>query len=123
MAALDVLFAFAERLGRGDAEGVAALFTPEATYYEPPAHAYSGRDAIRAFLADFVARHTEVSFTILRGVADQAGTRLAAEWRFAFTRRSDGTRRVFEGISMIELRDGMLASWRGYSTLAQSHGE
>ncbi len=119
MDALDVLHAFAERLEHGDAEGVAALFTPDATYQEPPIYSFTGRDAMRAFVADFAARHTDVSFAILRGFADEAGTRLAAEWRFSYTRTADGTPRVFEGISMVELRDGLIASWRGYSTLIQ----
>jgi len=121
MAALDVLHAFAERLERGDAEGVAALFTSDATYQEPPVYAFSGQDAMRAFVADFAARHTDVNFTILRSFAAAAGLQVAAEWRFDYTRSADGTRRVFEGISMIEMSDGLIASWRGYSTLVQPH--
>jgi limonene-1,2-epoxide hydrolase len=121
MDALEVLQSFAERLERGDADGVAALFTPDATYQEPPVYAFSGRDAIRAFVADFAARHIEVSFTIRRSFADAAGTQLAAEWRFAYMRTADAMQRVFEGISMVELRGGLIASWRGYSTLVQPH--
>lgn len=119
MDALELLRAFAERLERGDADGVAALFTPDATYQEPPVYAFSGRDAIRAFVADFAARHTDVSFTIVRAFADASGSLLAAEWRFAYMRAADGTRRVFAGISIVELRDGLIASWRGFSALMQ----
>lgn len=120
MDALDALHAFAERLERGDAEGVAALFTPDATYQEPPVYAFSGHEAMRAFVADFAARHTDVSFTILRSFANAAGDQLAAEWRFAYTRTADSTSRTFEGMSMVELRDGQIASWRGYSRLLMS---
>ena len=119
MAGLDVLHAFAACLERGDADGAAALFTPDATYEEPPVHAFAGREAIRAFIADFAARHTDVSFTIARSFADATGLQLAAEWRFAYTRSADGTSRVFEGISMLALRDGLIASWRGFSALVQ----
>jgi limonene-1,2-epoxide hydrolase len=121
--ALELLRAFAERLERCDAEGVAALFMPDATYDEPPVYAFSGRAAIRAFVADFAARHSDVSFTISRSVADPSGTLLAGEWRFAYTRSADGTRRVFEGISMVELSDGLIASWRGFSALMQPKAE
>src|SRR5215813_10952078 len=103
MHAMVMLRAFTERLARGDAEGVAALFMPDATYQEPPRYAFSGRSAIRAFVADFAARHSEVSFAILRAFTDASGSSLAVEWRFAYLRSADGTRRVFEGISIVEL--------------------
>jgi uncharacterized protein (TIGR02246 family) len=123
MDALEVLRAFGERLERGDADGVAALFTPDATYQEPPVYAFSGREEIRAFVADFAARHSEVSFAMVRAFVDPSGSQLAAEWRFAYTRTADGTRRIFEGISMVELRGGLIASWRGSSTLVQPGAE
>ncbi|HEV8194466.1 MAG TPA: nuclear transport factor 2 family protein [Ktedonobacterales bacterium] len=123
MDALEVLHTFAEGLENGDADGVAALFTPDATYQEPPVYAFSGRNAIRVFVADFAARHTEVSFAIVRAFADASGLQLAAEWRFAYTRTADGAHRAFEGISMMELRGSLIASWRGYSTLAQPQAE
>lgn len=119
MDGLETLRAFAERLERGDADDVAALFTLDATYQEPPVYAFTGRDAIRAFVADFAARHTDVSFAIQRGFADASGDQLAAEWRFAYTRTADSMRRVFEGICMVDLRGGLIASWRGYSLLIQ----
>jgi limonene-1,2-epoxide hydrolase len=123
MDALEVLRAFGERLERGDADGVAALFTPDATYHEPPVYDFSGRDAIRAFVADFAARHSDVSFTIVRAFVDSTGAWLAAEWRFVYTRSANGTRRTFAGISMVEMRGGLIASWRGYSTLVQPGAE
>jgi len=119
MDGLETLRAFAERLEHGDADGVAALFTEGATYQEPPVYAFTGRDEMRKFVADFAARHTDVSFTINRGFANASGKQLAAEWRFAHTRLADGARRVFEGICMVELRGGLIASWRGYSLLLQ----
>ena len=51
----------------------------------------------------------------LRG--EGPGERLAAiEWRFAYTRTSDGARTVFEGMCWLELAaDGLIARWRGFS--------
>ncbi|WIG61695.1 MAG: hypothetical protein OJF49_004443 [Ktedonobacterales bacterium] len=113
--AIAILRAFGDCLAQGDADGAMALFTPDALYEEPPAHTFTGRDALHAFIADFAARHTAVSFTILRALSSPTGDLLAAEWRWAYTRTVDGTRRVFEGISFVELRDGLIAHWRGYS--------
>ncbi len=110
-----LLRAFGARLAAGDADGVAALFTEDASYAEPPAYAFQGRDAMRAFVRDFAARHHDVSFDIIRTLGDSDGTEAAAEWRFAYTRNEDGVRRVFEGMSFVRLRDGLIAEWRGFS--------
>jgi limonene-1,2-epoxide hydrolase len=106
---------FGECLAQGDAEGAAALFTPDATYDEPPGHAFAGREALRAFIADFAAAHTGVSFSVVRTLEAPDGALVAAEWRWAYTRTADGQRRAFEGMSFVELRDGLIARWRGFS--------
>lgn len=113
-----VLRAFGAAVERGEPVVAAALFAPDATYEEPPAPILRGRAALRAFLTDFADRHRDVSFTISRAFPDATYTQMAAEWRFAYTRTEDGTGRVFEGISIIELdADGRIASWRGFSAL------
>jgi hypothetical protein len=38
-------------------------------------------------------------------------------WRWAYTRTSDGQRRVYEGACFLTFRDGLIASWQGYSAL------
>lgn len=112
------LQAFGAAIERGEAAVAADLFAPDATYEEPPAPLLRGRAALLAFLTDFAARHSDISFTIGRAFADDANTRVAAEWRFAYTRTEDSTRRVYEGISIVELdADGHITSWRGFSAL------
>jgi uncharacterized protein (TIGR02246 family) len=106
---------FGECLARGDAAGAAALFTPDATYDEPPGHTFAGREALHAFIADFAAAHTDVSFTVVRMLASSDGALVAAEWRWTYTGAADGQRRAFEGMSFVELRDGLIARWRGFS--------
>ena len=112
-----ILRAFSERLANGDAVGAAALFTEDAAYAEPPHAIFSGRAAIYGFIADFAARHHDASFTVSRILTRADGLEAAAEWRWAYTRDADGQRRVFDGISLITLRDGLIASWRGFSAL------
>ena len=109
------LRAFAARLAAGDAEGAASLFTEDATYDEAPAHSFVGRAALHAFISDFAARHHDVSFTVARLLVSGDGALAAAEWRWAYTSDSDGQRRVFAGASFLTLREGQIASWRGYS--------
>ena len=105
---------------RGDVDGAAALFTQDARYEEPPRPPLAGREAIRAFLADFAARHSDARFVIGRAIVDPAGDRLAAEWRWSYTRDADGERRAYEGISIVEFRGGLIAFWRGFSALVRS---
>lgn len=115
MTPAEILRAFGERLASGDADGAAALFAEDAAYAEPPAHSFSGRAALREFIADFAARHHDVSFTVARLLASADGREAAALWRWAYTRASDGQRRVFEGACFLTFRDGLIASWQGYS--------
>ena len=55
---LSVLLEFSSLLAAGDADGAADLFTADARYEEPPRPPLVGREAIRAFIADFAARHS-----------------------------------------------------------------
>jgi uncharacterized protein (TIGR02246 family) len=117
MAPDETLRAFGERLASGDADGAAALFTEDATYAEPPANSFVGRAAIRGFVRDFAARHHDASFTISRMLTRPDGQEAAAAWRFAYTRDADGLSRVYEGMSFVTFRDGLIAAWHGYSAL------
>ena len=110
-----VLRALADCWQRGDADGAAGLFAPDATYSEPPAFASSGRAAIHAFFADFAARHHAVTFEVVRVLAATDGALAAAEWRFAHTRTTDGKEAAYEGMCWIELRNGLVTRWHGYS--------
>jgi len=102
---------------RGDVDGAAALFTDDARYEEPPRPSLAGREAIRAFLADFATRHSNARFIIGRAIVDPAGERLAAEWGWSYTRNVDSEQRVYEGMAFVEFRGGLIAFWRGFSAL------
>ncbi|HEU4785694.1 MAG TPA: nuclear transport factor 2 family protein, partial [Ktedonobacterales bacterium] len=113
---VETLRAFGAAITRGEPTVAADLFAPDATYEEPPAPMLRGRAALLAFFTDFAARHSDVSFTISRAFADASNTHVAAEWRFTYTRTEDGTHRVYEGISILDLTaDGRIARWRGFS--------
>lgn len=111
----EALRAFGERLASGEAGGAASLFTEDAAYAEPPAHTFTGRAALSDFIAEFAARHHDVSFTVTRLLVAPDGLEAAALWRWAYTRDADGQRRAFEGACFLTMRDGLIASWQGYS--------
>ncbi|MBF6591152.1 MAG: nuclear transport factor 2 family protein [Ktedonobacterales bacterium] len=115
MDAVALLRTFGAALERGDAAGAAACFALDAVYEEPPRFAFAGRAAIQGFCADFAARHSAVSFMVVRTLADPAGALVAAEWRFAHTRTGDGARMVYQGMSFLELDGGLIVRWRGFS--------
>lgn len=110
----EVLRRFGACLERGDAEGAANCFTADAVYEEPPRFAFTGHPALRAFIADFLARHTDVRFTVARALASADGALVAAEWRWSY-RGLDGSARAFAGVCFLDLRDGLIAGWHGYS--------
>jgi ketosteroid isomerase-like protein len=111
----DLLRAFGECLARGDADRAAELFTETAIYEEPPAHVFSGRDAIHDFIAAFAAAHSDARFEVLRTLTSSDGTLVAAEWRWSYLRTGEDTRRAFAGMCFLELCDGLIARWRGFS--------
>lgn len=112
--AAKILSRFGACLERGDAEGAANCFTADVVYAEPPRFAFTGRPALHAFIADFLARHTEVRFTVARALASADGALVAAEWRWSY-RGLDGAAHAFAGMCFVEPRDGLIARWRGYS--------
>ncbi|HEX9039113.1 MAG TPA: nuclear transport factor 2 family protein [Ktedonobacterales bacterium] len=110
----EVLRAFGERLAARDANGAAALFAEDATYDEPPVH-FEGRAAIEGFITEFDASHYDARFMVHRALTSPDEALAAAEWRWSYTRDADDEARVFEGASFITFREGLIASWRGFS--------
>ena len=101
----EVFEALRQAHARADADAAAALYAPDAVYYEPDNVAHHGRDEIRTHLASVYAIRGPVELTVKRQVdADQA---VLAEWTSAYTeggRRSSGV----PGVSVVELgRDGI----------------
>src|SRR5215467_3178333 len=106
---------FADALARNDADAAAEVFAEDALYEEPPRFHFAGREAIRVFLRDFTARHSDARFSVLRAVADPKRGVLAAEWEWRYLSASDGQERAFAGMSFITFAGDKIASWRGLS--------
>ena len=101
----EVFDALRQAHAKADADAAAALYAPDAVYYEPDNVPHRGRDEIRRHLAAMFAVRGPVELSVKRQVgADQT---VLAEWTSAFT---DGGRRStgIPGVSVIEVgRDGI----------------
>ncbi len=91
---------------QADADAAAALYAPDAVYYDADNAAHTGKDAIRTYLASYFAVRGPVELTVKRQVTADAA--VLTEWTSAFSesgRRSSGT----PGASVVELgRDGIV---------------
>ena len=102
----EVFEALRQAHAKADADAAAALYAPDAVYYEPDNVPHRGRDAIRTYLASVHAVRGPVELTVKRQVeTDRA---VLAEWTSAHTeagRRSSGV----PGVSVVEVgRDGIV---------------
>ena len=73
-------------------------------------------NAIHRFHADF----HNLTITITNAFRSSDGTKIAVEWLWAVTRRSDGARSVTEDAILIDLDKDLIRSWREYFDTAGS---
>jgi ketosteroid isomerase-like protein len=67
-------------------------------------------EAIRNFHVDF----RDLSITITTAFAAPGGGLVALEWLWEVTRRADGARSTTPDAIVVEMRDGLILSWREY---------
>jgi ketosteroid isomerase-like protein len=71
-------------------------------------------------LTHFHQRFADLQVTILNVFASPDSTKVAIEWDWEVTRRSDGVRGVTHDAIIVDLVDGKIASWREYFDLGGS---
>lgn len=91
-----------------DAVRAASVFTPDAVYMEPPdRQLFVGRDQLEAYFSPLrpgtYLRFHHLSFDPETGVG-------AAEFSFG----TDGNPTADHGVAIVEIRDGLIATWREY---------
>ena len=102
----EVFDALRQAHATADADAAAALYAPDAVYYEPDNVPHRGRDEIRTHLASVYAVRGPVELTVKRQV--DADHTVLAEWTSAST---DGGRRSVgvPGLSVVEVgNDGIV---------------
>jgi ketosteroid isomerase-like protein len=71
-------------------------------------------------LANFHRHFADLRVTILNVFASPDSARVAIEWDWEVTRRSDGMRGVTHDAIIVDLVGGKIASWREYFDLGSS---
>jgi ketosteroid isomerase-like protein len=109
-----LLTSFCRSVEAGDGAAFAALFTVDGVYHDVFYGAFAGRERIAAMLTDWFHRDaTDFRWDMLEPICD--GTTLYARYVFSFTSRlpdAAGRRAMFEGVSIMTLRDGLIATYR-----------
>ncbi len=107
---------FCAAWSRLDADALTAYFTDDGVYHNIPLEPLHGREAIRAFLAGFLAGVTSAEFEIKRLVA--SGDIVMTERIDHFT--LGGKKAGFPVMGIFELTpDEKIAAWRDYFDMAQ----
>lgn len=84
-----------------------------------PAGKWSAHE-LEAEMAKFHREYTDLVVIIKNVFATRDGSRLAVEWDWTVTRKSDGLRGTTPDAIIAELVDGKIKSWREYFDLSLS---
>jgi limonene-1,2-epoxide hydrolase len=98
-----------------DPEQLAGYFTEDAVYHNIPMEPVQGREAIKEFIAGFVAAFGGLDFNVHRQVSD--GTVVMNE-RTDVMHRKDGEDVSLPVMGVFEVDDGKIAAWRDYFDMA-----
>ncbi len=97
-----------------DAERFAALFTEDGVYHDVFYGAFTGRAGIADMIRDRFCRDaTDFRWDMHDPVTN--GTTLYVRYVFSYRSKmaeSEGKRAMFEGVSIMTLRDGLIATYR-----------
>ena len=109
---VDHIRSYYEALNSGDAEAVAAHFTPDATHYYTRLGPHEGAETIGRYAA-LAVESIEGHWTVenaLEGEGDEA----VIEWTMTWRDPKSGERRLDRGSEWFVFRDGKIAEVRAY---------
>jgi hypothetical protein len=96
----------------GDSGWAADAYASDAVYYEPANPPHLGREAIRAYLNDFMKGHGEARWTIQRMGVD--GAVAVVEWNLSFRTRASKLVTDQPGVTVIEAGPDGITYHRDY---------
>ena len=115
-----MLRSFCDAVERRDGEDFAALFTEDAVYHDVFYGAFEGREKIVAMIDDWFYRTaTDFRWDMHAPVCD--GETLYARYTFSYRSNlleAKGARVMFEGVSIMKLRDGFIAEYHEVANTA-----
>lgn len=99
---------------RLDSEELVSYFAEDGTYYNMPTAPISGHDALRQFIAGFIASWTQTDWDILN---------IAGKGDIVIAERLDRTKIGDTAVDLpccgvFEMKDGKIAMWRDYFDMA-----
>ena len=115
-----MLRAFCDAVERHDGKAFAELFTEDGVYHDVFYGAFTGRAKIAEIIDDWFYRTaTDFRWDMHEPVSD--GKTLYARYTFSYRStlpEANGARAMFEGVAIMALRDGKIASYREVANTA-----
>jgi ketosteroid isomerase-like protein len=115
-----MLRAFCDAVERRDGKSFAALFSEDGVYHDVFYGTFAGRTEIAAMIDDYFYRTaTNFRWDMHEPVSD--GTTLYARYTFSYRStlpEAKGARAMFEGVAIMELREGAITSYREVANTA-----
>ncbi len=117
---LAMLRAFCDAVERRDGKAFAMLFTEDGVYHDVFYGVFAGRAAIAGMIDDWFYRTaTDFRWDMHAPVSD--GETLYARYTFSYRStlpEAGGARAMFEGVAIMNLREGRIASYREVANTA-----
>ena len=117
-----MLRAFCDAVEGRDGKAFAALFTEDGVYHDVFYGTFSGRAKIAEMIEDWFYRTaTDFRWDMHEPVSD--GEMLYARYIFSYRStlpEAKGARAMFEGVAIMKLRDGLIASYREVADTARA---
>jgi ketosteroid isomerase-like protein len=115
-----MLSAFCDAVERRDGQAFAALFAEDGIYHDVFYGAFEGRAKIAELINDWFYRTaTDFRWDMHAPVGD--GETLYARYTFSYRStlpEANGARAMFEGVAIMQLRDGLIAAYREVANTA-----
>jgi len=116
----DLLKTFTSAVERRDGKAFASLFTEDGVYHDVFYGAFKGRERIAEMIDDWFHRTArDFRWEMFRPVSD--GTMLYAYYTFSYVStlpEAKGKRVGFDGVSIMRLKDGLIAEYREVANAA-----
>src|ERR1700743_515416 len=120
MNASAMLRSFCDAVERRDGKAFVALFAEDGVYHDVFYGAFKGRGKIAEMIDDWFYRTaTDFRWDMHAPVSD--GTTLYARYTFSYRStlpEAGGARAMFEGVAIMQLRDGRIESYREVANVA-----
>lgn len=110
-----VVIEFCQLWAKPNIDEIVGWFTEDAVYHNIPMAPAEGREAIKEFIAGFLAAADGIDFIVHRQVAQGD---LVMNERTDVMRLKNGREVALPVMGAFEVRDGRIAAWRDYFDMA-----